>query len=164
MKNEQRKNSFKIIWWSGVLVILLLVVGVVMRNKLESFLQIQAEKQVEIQAGTLAESIHSNLQMKLNTLVSVAQNLEEYESDLYEIMKFSDNEESSGYVMGLLRLSGEAVYGESLSFRDFNGIQNAFRGNQSVCYCEGKGLLFTVPVYSGENIKYVLYRLYEEAV
>ncbi len=164
MKNEQRKNIIKITVWLGVFVILLLVVGSVMRHKLVSLLYVQVETQVEVQAGTLAESIDANLHMKLSELVSIAINLEEYAEDLQQIMQFSDADNETGYTMGVLALDGEAVYGQTLNFSEFPGIQNAFRGNQSVCYHEGSGLLFTVPVYSGANIKYVLYRLYEEDV
>lgn len=164
MKNEQRRNNIKIAAWLGVFVVLLVVVGSVMRYKLTSLLYVQVETQVEVQAGTLAESINANLHMKLSELVSISINLEEYEDDLQQIMHFSDEDTETGYSMGVLALDGVAVYGEALNFSEFPGIQNAFRGNQSVCYREGKGLLFTVPVYSGTNIKYVLYRLYEEEV
>ncbi len=164
MGNEQRRNNLKIATWLSVFIILLIIVGIAMRHKLVSLLHIHVETQVEVQAGTLAEAINANLHMKLSELVSIAGNLEAYESDLIEIMEFSAGEPESGYTMGVLELNGGAIYGEALNFQEFPGIQNAFRGHQSVCYREGEGLLFTVPVYSGSNIKYVLYRLYEEEV
>lgn len=164
MKDEQHNNNWRRIVWLGFFVVLLVFIGVLLKNKLDYFLYVHVEEHVTIQAEIIADAIDSNFQMKLNELESIADNLQEYEDDMQEIMKFLLNDEQSDYTMGVLALGGKAVYGNELNFQEFSGIQESFRGNPAVCYSEGKGLLFTVPVYSGSNIKYVLYRLYEESV
>jgi len=41
-------------------------------------------------------------------------------------------------------------------------LPSAYRGNEIVDFCAGKGVLFAVPVTLGKNVKAVLYRLYNE--
>ena len=66
----------------------------------------------------------------------------------------------AGAKQGLMALNGTAVFGDSLSVRRFDGIQTSFRGYRAITFVPGEGLLFTCPVFHGENVKYVLYRLY----
>jgi len=61
--------------------------------------------------------------------------------------------------IGILKIDGTAAYGEELKISDFNGLHDSFRGENAVSYSKGKGIVFSVPVKNGSNIKYVLYKI-----
>lgn len=150
----------------AVLIIAIMImggVGVLMNFRLKSLLQSYTEKQVTEQARTLAELSSGQFALELHNLESTAKNITADAEAATDILKIviGDNE---NVTMGILRLDGTAMTGSPLNFADFPGIQNAFRGNSSVCYKDGQGILFTTPVYDGENVKYVLYKLYDDSI
>ena len=159
-------------WVNGkhrIIVVLLIAimimsgVGVLMNFRLKSLLQSYTEKQVTETARTLAALSSEQFELELHNLESIAQNIaadEEVAAAILEIA-IGDNEDVS---MGILCLDGTALAGKSLNFTDFPGIQKAFRGNPSVCYKEGQGVLFTTPIYDEENVEYVLYKLYDDSI
>ena len=61
--------------------------------------------------------------------------------------------------IGILATDGTALFGEKINTADFPGIQSSFRGSKVISYNASKGLLFTCPIYNGQNIKYVFYEL-----
>lgn len=149
-----------------VLVIVIMImggVGILMNFRLKSLLWEYTEKQVAEQARTLAKLSSKQFELELHNLESTAKNITTDANQAVEILKtvIGDNENMT---MGILCLDGTVLAGNTLNFADFPGVQNAFRGNSSVCYKEGLGILFTTPVYDGENVKYVLYKLYDENV
>ena len=75
------------------------------------------------------------------------------------IEKFFSAEE--GVTYGVLRINGEASFGEKLDLQEYEGIFDALHGNPSVSCSDNKSVLFAVPVYNGANVKYVLYKLYD---
>ena len=97
------------------------------------------------------------LNTELENLEYIAARLEKSLDDMDDLMPRIYNE--SGLTQGLLSIDGEALYGDSLDVTVFDGIQSSFRGHNAMTYVEGKGLLFTCPVFNGPNIRYVLYRL-----
>lgn len=149
-----------------VLVIAIIVmgfVGVLMNIRLKSLLRTYMEKQVTEQARTLAELSSEQFELEIHNLENIARNIMEDENEAAAILNLvaDDNENIS---MGILRLDGTTLVGYSLNFSDFNGIQKSFRGHSAVCYKKGLGALFTTPIYDGENVKYVLYKLYGDSV
>ena len=149
-----------------VLIIAILImggVGVLMNFRLKSLLQSYTEKQVTEQARILASLSSEQFELEMHNLESTAKNFSsdvEVDAKILEIV-IGDNE---NVTMGILCLDGTALVGETLSFSDFPGIQNAFRGNSSVCYQEGQGILFTTPIFDEENVEYVLYKLYDDSI
>ena len=69
-----------------------------------------------------------------------------------------------GTSVGILSVEGKALSGEYISRWNFLSLPHSFRGQNVVDYCQGKGLLFAVPIRNGNNIRAVLYRLYSDAV
>lgn len=51
-----------------------------------------------------------------------------------------------------------------LDITKYDGVKSSFRGEEAVSYVAGEGMTFSVPVYRGENIKYVLYKKYDEEI
>ena len=149
-----------------VLVIAIIVmgfVGVLMNIRLKSLLRTYMERQVTEQARTLADLSSEQFELEIHNLENIARNIMEDENEAESILNLvaDDNENIS---MGILRLDGTTLVGNSLSFSDFNGIQKSFRGHSAVSYKKGLGALFTTPIYDGENVKYVLYKLYGDSV
>ncbi len=163
MKNSWIKGKRRIIIVLLIVTLILVGVGILMSLRLKSLLQIYTENQVAEQARTLGSLSAEQFELEIQNLESIAgsvkSNLEEIDSFL-EISTGNDENVS----IGLLRLDGSAFLGKTLNYTDFPGIQKAFRGNSAVCYKEGKGILFTTPVYDEENVEYVLYKLYDESV
>ncbi|MBR3305648.1 MAG: response regulator [Lachnospiraceae bacterium] len=135
----------------------LLVVGMVLRTRMGMFVQSYTELQTKKQAESYAMLMSEKLTTELENLEYIAGQLEASLDDMDDLMPRIYSE--SGMTQGLLSIDGEALYGESLNFSEFEGIQSSFRGNNAITYVRDKGLLFTCPVFNGPNIRYVLYRL-----
>jgi len=124
------------------------------------------EKQVTNQAAGLSELVKQRFDMELQNMEELSGYMEQPDknNDSFApgIRKYRLFVEGTGITTGLLTFDGNALYGKALDFSSFSGIQDAFRGNPSVSFCKGKGLLFTVPVYNGDNVRYVFYKLYPD--
>ncbi len=144
-------------------VMVLVLVGVLMSIKMTDLLTKYMEKQVANQAELIAELSEEKLYVELEMMHVISNYMSTEQLQWKNLIKTAGNN-MYGIKIGLLELNGNAVYGDSLDFSKFSGIQNAFRGNDSVCYNSQEGLLFTIPIYNGENIKYVLYKLYDNSV
>ncbi len=133
------------------------IVGGVLRTRTRMLMQTYTESQTRKQAETFALLMAEKFDAELENLEYVSARLELSPDAMDELMPRIYNE--SGVKQGLLSIDGEALYGDSLDVRVFDGIQSSFRGKKAVCFVEGQGLLFTCPVFNGPNIRYVLYRL-----
>lgn len=163
MKSTWIRRNRKIV--AGILIFLAIfgVVGMLMQSKMKTLLNYYVEQQTLKQAQLLAQMTEKQFAAELRQLAWTADYLQYHEEDWQEIVNtFAGNEE---YVsVGLLELDGSAVCGETLDFLAFDGIRQSFRGEAAVSYSGEQGMLFTVPVYSGSNVRYVLYKLYAVGV
>ena len=141
--------------------LVLLLVGGMFRERMSDLLILYTERQTRRQAETLAYQTAESFGAELKNLAYIASKLEASPEEMNRLMPLMFNEK--GVKQGLLALNGEAVYGDALSFRRYDGIQKSFRGYNAITFVQGSGLLFTCPVYHGKNIKYVLYRLFPAA-
>lgn len=163
MSKNRMNGKYRVIIFLIVVIIIMSSVGVLMNFRLKRLLQNYVEKQVTEQARTLADLSSEQFQLELHNLESTAKNITadaKVDAAIIDSV-IGDNEDVT---MGILCLDGTALVGKPLSFSDFSGIQNAFRGNSSVSYKEEKGVLFTTPIYDGENVRYILYKLYDDRV
>ena len=163
MINRWKSKKSKIIIILVVVLIIMSGVGILMNFKLRDLLQRYTENQVTEQARALAQHSSEQFRLEMNSLESVAKNISsdaEMDSKILDTV-IGDKENVS---MGILRLDGTALVGETLNFADFSGVKKAFHGHSAVCYKEGQGVLFTTPVLDGENVIYVLYKLYDESI
>lgn len=162
MKNKFRIN-YKIIAGLGVFLIFLCFIWFLLMNRINNLLTENMEKQVAIQmellSGQLEDGLHIELQRLENVSGFLSGTMEETE-DVGEVLASINNVLQSGET-GLLALDGTALFGRELEFSKFSGIKEAFHGNSAVCYHKDEGFLFTVPVYKGSNVKYIIYSLYD---
>lgn len=157
MKNSFRGKS-RLIASVGIFVSVLVIVGVLMHNKMQELLNDHTEVQVTRQMQTMAELTKVRLDTELEELEAIAKYIEQTK-DISELWQTIAGSEKAS--VGLLALDGKALWGEAISFSEYSGIKDSFRGNQAISYKEDGGLLFTVPVFNGNNVKYVLYKLYD---
>ncbi|SHK26559.1 Signal transduction histidine kinase [Selenomonas ruminantium] len=140
--------------------LVLLLVGFMFRDRMSDLLIMYTEKQTRRQAEALAGQAAENLESELKNLGYIASKIEAAPEEMDRLVPFIFNEK--GVRHGLLALDGQAIYGEKLPFGQYDGIQTSFRGFKAITFVQGSGLLFTCPIFHGENIKYVLYRFFPQ--
>ncbi len=141
--------------------ILMGIVGILLQNKIRTMFHTYVEQEVAAEINMLAKRVDARFGAELIGM----QNLTRIKgTDSWESLLNGQNQsdEEGASPMGVLSQRGHAIVGDSLDIRDWHGIKQSFHGYPAVSYCKGKGLLLTVPVYYGENIRYVLYRHYTE--
>lgn len=174
MKSRLGRGKSKIIIGMALFLLVLGLVGILMQFKMRELLNDYTQKQVGLQAGLLAEQAQQRFQAEFERLDFMAEYIRQEgtdssgswirdlkEADAAEILKVEVKPMVS---FGLLELDGHAVYGGKLDFAEFSGIIESFRGKKAVCSGAEQELLFSVPVYSNQNVKYVLYKKYERSL
>lgn len=161
MKNKWLINK-RIFAGIAIFVAVMIGIGLLMQAKMQQLLEGYMETQVARQAETLAELSARDFALELEQLEELTVYMQTT-VDWNSLLDAATGGQK-GVSMGILALNGEAVCGEKLNFADYSGIQESFRGNNAVCYKEDTGMLFTVPVFNGNNIKYVLYRFYSQDI
>ncbi len=147
------KNTVLLIVISfGILILLCLTMWGKMRNIINE----QLENHVAEQGKTISARINNSFGDELRLLQDATAFVELSDGS---IPKFFHEEE--GVTYGVLRINGEAAYGEALNLKEYSGIFDALHGNASVCSGNNNSMLFAVPVYNGTNVKYVLYKCYD---
>ncbi|MDE7268332.1 MAG: response regulator, partial [Lachnospiraceae bacterium] len=174
MENQVGKNkNTKVILLITLFLAMIGIAAIFMQYKMRELLNSYMEKQVAIQAALLAGQIEERVDAEQARLEAMAEYIRQkgmddsgMQNDTPEMLvsEFAQLDKREQVFFGLLEPDGNAVYGESLDFSAFPGISESFCGNTTVCYHEQQGLLFTTPVYSGGNVKYVLYKLYDESI
>ncbi len=154
------KRNRNIIGGIFVFIVIFSIVGILMRYKMKTLLNYYVEQQTVKQAELLTQMTEKQFTAELRQLTWTADYIQHHETERRDIVDtFVDHDE--GVLVGLLESNGNAVYGETLDFLAFDGIRQSFRGKDAVSYNKEGGLLFTVPVYKGKNVRYVLYKLYD---
>lgn len=150
---KEIKNS---IWVIAVSFIILIIVCLSMWWKMRDIIDTQLEHHVAEQGSMLSNMVNNSFGGELQLLSEVTSFVNMEKGTMPDMFA-----EEEGVSYGVLRINGEASYGEQLDFSEYDGIFEAIHGNASVSCGEDATVLFAVPVYSGSNVKYVLYKLYE---
>lgn len=74
-----------------------------------------------------------------------------------------DFENEYGVSYGVMKITGEATYGQQIDFSESDAFFEALHGNPSVS-SDSEKTLFAVPVYNNENVKFVFYKLCDNDV
>ncbi len=152
LKTNKLKNFILIILVSfGILM----VVCLAMWGKLQEIIDTQLEQHVSEHSVMISKVVDNSFGNELQLLSDAAAFVDIETGTLKDF--FSEEE---GISYGVLRINGEASYGETLNISEYKGIFDALHGNASVCCDKDSNVLFSVPVYNGENVKYVFYKLY----
>ncbi|MGN0429142.1 MAG: hypothetical protein ACI4E2_03655, partial [Acetatifactor sp.] len=163
MKSIRKRISSRMLLGLLIFVGVMIFVGVLMRGKLNSLLRAHIENVVAAQAELMADIFEGKLNAELERLSEMVEELQEEGADYSAILSiYSAMKKETESTYGLLALDGTACYGEAVSVREFSGIRDSFRGNKAISYNQEEGLLFTVPVCNGDNVRYVLYQKYDK--
>lgn len=133
-------------------------VWLLMWSKVENIIEGSIEKQVSSYSELMADNMGNMLEVELSQLSMVAKYVDS-ESGNADAFPMFNGDTVEGVSFGILRINGEAIYGEPLSFTEYEGILDSFHGNSSICCGSENDLLFTVPIYNGSNVKFVMYKL-----
>ena len=148
------------------LAICLLSVGFLMQHKVKILLNEALEQHLTRQTANLSMMAEERFKREINRLEYMAKYIETHNQNFNGIIGQMNNARAemkeTGISSGIITMNEKAIIGESLSYFDFKRLPMAFRGSKVVDYCSGKGLLFAYPIYNGDNIKYVIYRLYDD--
>ncbi len=163
MKDKFSEGRSRVFLMLLVFTVVLIIVGALMQGKMQRLLHEHVEMQTTEQAKILAEMLEQQIIIEFKDLESTAEKLQEKADQITEIAKEADDEDEEAS-WGVLELGGNAIYGNSLKVSEYSGVKDSFRGTKAISYKKGNGLLFTVPVYRGTNVKYVLYKLFPESI
>lgn len=148
------KNTLSVIF---IIFVVLIVICLAMWVKMSDIIDKQLEEHVNQQAVTVSRVVNNSLNDELRLLRDATAFVDPADGSID--MFFSEEE---GVDYGVLSINGEAVSGKALNLQEYDGIFDALHGKASVS-CSGNNVLFAVPVYRGENVKYVLYKLYDSS-
>lgn len=159
------KNKAKMIIWMGTFAAVLCLVGFLMGGKLNTLFSDYVAGQVSSQAATMANLINEKISVQLKSLSGISYEVEKDAGLAGKILDAYLGRES-GVAYGIVALDGTLVGGDksvAVNSKDFPGITRSFRGNPAASYCKGKGFLLSTPIYRNRNVRYVLYKLYDDA-
>lgn len=155
-----RKRNFKDIKTPIYVVLLsfiiLMVVCISMWWKIQNIIDKQMEGHISKGGEMIADIVNNFFGSELQVLSEVTGFVDMQTGDMPTFLS-----EESGVSYGVLKIDGQAACGEPLDFTEYKGIFEAIHGNASVSCGKNGTVLFAVPVYSGDNVKYVLYKLYD---
>ena len=155
----------KILLQFAAVLLILILAGFFLRGEVNDLLNATLERTIARQTSDMSIVAEERFSKELAELRLVAKYLEAHpnsatEENFLSLLKMNHEKIS----VGLLKFDGTAIHGEVLSKWDFLRLNEAYRGNNVVDYCVGKGLLFAVPVMHGGNVKAVIWRLYDESL
>ena len=131
-------------------VLILLLVGVLLRVKFSSLFQNYVEKQVAFQAENYASAIGERLVLELKSLAGISAGLSADPQHLENMLSTLKNGNDE-YSYGVIALNGKHIFSDGpqdVHASEFKGISESFHGSRYISYFKGKGLMFSVPVYS----------------
>lgn len=153
---------------ASVLALVAVLSGIVyiLHKKIDDLLYSYMELQVSRQAEILARDLDGRVAGRaLGSLTDIAGAMEQAErSNLPSIsgdcaLRLADSAFDKGRY-GLIDNSGNNVYGTRIDADKFPSIRQAFHGEKAVSGNSKDGWASAVPVRRGDNIQYVLYKLF----
>lgn len=144
----------------AVLIVILLIIGFLMQQKMNGLLNAALEQSIARQTADFSLLAEERFNRELAELAYAAKYMEAHPEELGDILSGFESLEDKGVTSGLLNLEDGAIIGNTIDEKAFPRLRRAFRGNAIIDYAENLGLLFAVPVYHGDNVRYTLYRLY----
>ena len=147
------------------LVVALGVCAIFMQHKISDLLNATMEQNVARQTANMAVLAESQFRQELMVLHNSMKFLETHPGAEDEMIA-GLAQARGGAAVGILAVDGTPAYGAPLPASKFRRLPHAVLGHDVVDYAEGQGLLFAVPLRSGDNVRGVLWRLYngEQAV
>lgn len=163
MKIKEWKEKYSVAFRFLRFVVILTFVGSLLSLRMRVLLNEYVEGKISTEAELFSDVINEKFNVELEKMRTVSGYFYKEIDRLDKSVAFMDIEKD-GVSLGMIKHTGEAVYGEDVSLEDFSNIQESFRGKSAISYNAGKGLMFSAPIYDEKNIKYVVYKLYDNNV
>ena len=163
MNKGKRANIVRISSGLFSLLVIMLCVGGLLGYKMNQMLTDNIENQVTEYAELVAEQVDQGIVIQFVQLNNIANAINNSDGNVKTVLG-TVRQEQEGISVGMIALDGSVIFGNNIDISHFSGIKRSFRGEEAVSFAKGKGLLFSVPVYSGSNVKYVLYKMYDVSV
>ena len=163
VKNKRNvfRFSLKLVSRFLIFIICLILIGLMVSDKMEKLLNKEMEEFVAIQAATTAQIAQERFsveleQMRRDTVMLTSASITP--NDLLTTLLNGEHDVSAGMV----DLSGKVIAGAALPDKAQMQLRMSMTGQSIVRYYNDTGLVFSVPVLSGNNIRYVLYKIYSD--
>ncbi len=160
MKKKNRENNSRVVAFTLGAVLMLCLVGGFMGLRLRELLYNHIEMHMSVQAAATAQMYYKDMQKELDELEYLAELIDV--NNIHEFNFESVIKDTGDYNTGVMETGGKTIYGKEIDIAGYSGIQDSFRGKRSISYSENGGLLFSVPVYKGNNVRAVLYRVLDK--
>ena len=145
------------------LVAVLGLCAILLQHKVTGLLNATLERTMIRQATEISLLVEERCRREFTELSFAANYLSQHPEAMDSIL-YQMSTEQEGVSAGFLRPGDESVRVSNISKWNFTRLPQSFRGNVIADYCPNRGLLFAVPVMHGDNVRAVLYRLYDESV
>ncbi|MBR1886118.1 MAG: hypothetical protein IJ812_06890, partial [Schwartzia sp.] len=161
-ENRRRDPFLKIAAEFLALVIALGICAIFMQHKIFALLNATMEQNVARQTESMAVLAESQFRQELMVLHNSMKFLEAHPGAEDEMIA-GLAQARGGAAVGILSVDGKRSHGNTLPVSDFHHLPQAILGHDVVDYAEGQGLLFAVPLRSGDAVRGVLWRRYSGA-
>ncbi|MBR2214468.1 MAG: response regulator [Selenomonadaceae bacterium] len=163
--DNERRNVFrfalKLVSKFAGFMILLVLLGLFLNNRMEAMLDREMEKLVAVQGEVAGQTAEELLRGELNHLKDGADLLSQggvAPEVLFRGLTLGNPDLSAG----LMDINGQVVAGEPLPEGLAAKVYAAMQDKSGIDYFEGVGLALSVPVYHGSNVRYVLYKVIKD--
>lgn len=161
--NKRNLFSFalKLVSRFFIFVLGLVLIGFMVSNKMDKLLNEEMEEFVAIQAATTAQIAQERFSVELDQLRRDAIMLTSANMTPANLLTTLMNGEPD-ISAGMVDLSGKVLAGTALPEEAQMQLRMSMTGQSIVRYYNDIGLVFSVPVLNGSNIRYVLYKIYSD--
>ena len=142
-------------------ILVLCFVGAMLSWKMDAMLNQSMEKAAAMHASSVAHAAAEQFRLELDSLEDAADLLGMEAMPVDRLLQIQDKKTGQPAV-GLMDLDGKTIAGREFPEDGYTRLAAVFRGERRIMSEADGMLLFAVPVYHGDRVKYVLYR-YEAA-
>lgn len=160
-----KRISLRMLVGTITILSVLCIVSVLLKSRLTLLFEDHVSKQVSLHSSELSNILTSKIQFQLSELSYMADEIRgednEFTTKIIASHKKSNPQES----YGLIALDGTHFHSngeEFINTKTFPGIRRSFRGHQAISYAKGHGLLLTTPIFNNKNVRYVLFKFFNE--
>ena len=151
-----------------ILIICLVAFGLLIKSEMTKLINETLEQNLMRQAVNLSVMEEELLDQELARVKLFANYLETHPDTFDEMVErlniTKDEMARNGLIVGILTPDYDPIVGKSISPEDFKRLPSVLKNDGIIDYCEGKGLLFAVPVIQDNRVEYITYRLYSKGV
>lgn len=160
-KKAKEYLNKRVLWLIALILVVLVAVGILLAYRMDDILKKYETTQVKMQLDTISTGVEESFDLEIRYLEGIAFQIEKNITDAGRLMEVYDDG-ADGVSYGIIDLKGNAIYGKSYLVSDFECIRESLHGNASVSFSQDGGLMFSVPIFTNGNVRYVFYKLYSQ--